>query len=78
MQRAGAFRRLLPRTLYRPPCKHPSGTEAADPGEKRGPGAAERRGGSGLSQTPGCVREGGVRRIYGGEVGRRGSSLSAQ
>lgn len=37
---AGPFR---PRTSYRPHRAPPAGTEAADPGEKRGPGAAERR-----------------------------------
>lgn len=40
IQRAGAFR---PRTSYRPHRAPPHGTDAADPGEKRGPGAAERR-----------------------------------
>lgn len=70
IQRAGPFR---PRTSYRAQHAPPAGTEAADPGEKRGPGAAERREKkAGLSQTPGFVREG-VRRIYGGEVARRGN-----
>lgn len=82
-QRAGPLHRLLPWTSYRPSRTHPTGTEAADPGERRGPGAAERERGrgrkSGLSQTPGFVREGGgAQNLWWGSREEGEPSLSAQ